>query len=91
MDNDDHGGCIPDEYASLVREIRVESGLVGTHKYHLKSYREVLVGRELVQWLGKKKGMSESRGRGSRGRGMRGKRGLSGNKRRVVWLVSIVK
>ena len=88
MDNDDHGGCIPDEYASLVREIRVDSGLVGTQKYHLKSYREVLVGRELVQWLGKKKGMSELRGRGSGGRAMRGERGVTENKRRVgLWLV----
>ena len=62
------GGCIPDEYAALVREIRVESGLVGTQKYHLKSYKEVLVGRELVQWLGRKKGMSEWRGGVIRGR-----------------------
>lgn len=61
VEDDGNGGCIPDEYAALVREIRVESGLVGTQKYHLKSYKEVLVGRELVQWLGRKKGMSEWR------------------------------
>ena len=48
--------CTPDELAALVREIRDSSGLVSTHTYHLVSYKNTIVGRELVDWLIKAKG-----------------------------------
>ena len=43
-------GCVPDEYAQLVREIH-RSGLIGNHSYRLKIYKDCFVGRDLVQWL----------------------------------------
>ena len=51
--------CVPDDMAALAMEIRMDSGLVGTHMYHLKTYKETLIGKELVQWLVAQKGMSE--------------------------------
>ncbi|XP_065843089.1 uncharacterized protein [Oscarella lobularis] len=47
--------CEPDEYAHLVREIK-QSGLVKDHKYHLRTYKNCFVGRELVNWLMKRRG-----------------------------------
>jgi hypothetical protein len=52
-------GCVPDEYAAVAREIRLESGLVGNHSYHLKVYKDSFIGKELVQWLMRAKRMSE--------------------------------
>lgn len=51
--------CVPDDMAALAMEIRMDSGLVGTHMYHLKTYKDTLIGKELVQWLVAQKGMSE--------------------------------
>lgn len=48
--------CTPDELAALVREIRDSSGLVGSHTYHLVSYKNTFVGRQLVDWLIQTKG-----------------------------------
>lgn len=47
-----------DEYAELVREIR-QSGLIGDHRYHLRTYKNCLVGSELVDWMVASKNMSE--------------------------------
>ena len=35
----------------------MDSGLVGTHMYHLKAYKDTVVGKELVQWLVAQKSM----------------------------------
>jgi hypothetical protein len=48
--------CTPDELAALVREIRDNSVLIGTHTYRLVSYKNTFVGRQLVDWLIAKKG-----------------------------------
>ena len=48
--------CTPDELAALVREIRDNSALIGTHTYRLVSYKNTFVGRQLVDWLIAKKG-----------------------------------
>ena len=55
---DDHClDCTPDELAALVREIRDSSGLVGSHTYHLVNYKNTFVGRQLVDWFIKTKGL----------------------------------
>lgn len=51
--------CIPDDMSSLAMEIRMDSGLVGTHMYHLKAYKDTIVGKDLVQWLMVQKSMSK--------------------------------
>ena len=48
--------CTPDELAALVREIRDNSALIGTHTYRLVSYKNTIVGHQLVDWLIAKKG-----------------------------------
>ena len=53
--------CIPDDMSSLAVEIRMDSGLVGTHMYHLKTYKDTLVGKDLVQWLVAQKSMSKNK------------------------------
>lgn len=50
--------CTPDELASLCKEIQ-DSPLVKTHTYHLISYKNSFVGKELVEWLVRRKSMSE--------------------------------
>ncbi|XP_019850198.1 PREDICTED: uncharacterized protein LOC100634227 isoform X2 [Amphimedon queenslandica] len=55
----DSGGkrdCTPDELAALCKEIQ-DSSLVKTHTYHLISYKNSFVGRELVEWLMHRKSM----------------------------------
>ena len=47
--------CTPDELAAIVREIQ-DSGLIGSHTYHLVSYKNTFVGKDLVSWLVAKKG-----------------------------------
>ena len=49
--------CTPDELASLVREIQ-DSNLVRGHTYHLKNYKNTIVGHELVSWFMEHKGLS---------------------------------
>jgi glutaredoxin len=49
--------CTPDELASLVREIQ-DSRLVRTHTYHLKGYKNTIVGHELVSWFMEHKGLA---------------------------------
>ena len=39
----------------------MDSGLVGTHMYHLKAYKDTVVGKELVQWLIAQKSMSKNK------------------------------
>ena len=48
--------CTPDELAALCKEIQ-DSPLVKTHTYHLISYKNSFVGRELVEWLMQRKSM----------------------------------
>ena len=48
--------CTPDELAALCKEIQ-DSSLVKTHTYHLISYKNSFVGRELVEWLMHRKSM----------------------------------
>lgn len=48
--------CTPDELAGLVREIRDNSGIIGSHSYHLVNYKNTFVGRDLVTWLVQNKG-----------------------------------
>ena len=52
--------CVPDDMSTLAMEIRMDSGLVGTHMYHLKAYKDTLVGKDLVQWLVAQKSMSKN-------------------------------
>lgn len=54
-DDDACLGCTPDELAAIVREIQ-DSGLICSHTYHLVSYKNTFVGRDLVTWLVEKKG-----------------------------------
>ncbi len=39
-----------------MREIQDKSGLIGTHTYHLVSYKNSFVGKGLVTWLVQTKG-----------------------------------
>ena len=55
-DDDNCLDCTPDELAALVREIRDNSALIGSHTYRLVSYKNTFVGRQLVDWLIAKKG-----------------------------------
>ena len=50
--------CTPDELAAVVREIRDQSGLIRAHTYHLVSYKNCFIGRDLVTWLVEKKGFA---------------------------------
>lgn len=50
--------CTPDELAAMVREIRDQSGLIGPHTYHLVTYKNSFIGRDLVTWLVEKKGLN---------------------------------
>lgn len=53
--------CVPDDMSTLAMEIRMDSGLVGTHMYHLKVYKDTVVGKDLVQWLVAQKSMSKNK------------------------------
>ena len=52
--------CVRDDMSTLAMEIRMDSGLVGTHMYHLKAYKDTVVGKDLVQWLVAQKSMSKN-------------------------------
>ena len=60
--------CTPDELAALVGEIRDRSGLICSHTYHLISYKNCFVGKELVSWLVKNKGYQSKGGSKEGGR-----------------------
>ena len=51
--------CVPDDMSALAMEIRMDSGLVGTHMYHLKAYKDTVIGKDLVQWMVSQKSMSK--------------------------------
>ena len=53
---DDCTNCTPDELAAIIRDLRDHSGLIGSHTYHLITYRNCFIGRDLVTWLMKYKG-----------------------------------
>ena len=55
---DDCDDCTPDELAAIIRELRDNSGLIGSHSHHLITYRNTFIGRDVVTWLMKHKGYS---------------------------------